>query len=115
MTKTKIERIASIEQEIEQLKNRQKLLQQQHNEQERKARTKRLCKRMGLLESMLPDTIALTDEQFKSFLEKSVANEYGRKMLASISGKSGTGTGADEGNSARVSANPHTLVLTRAH
>jgi len=46
MSQTKLEKIA-------QLKNQQKQLKQQHNEQERKARTKRLCSRGGYLKSRL--------------------------------------------------------------
>lgn len=84
MAQSKVEKIASIEQEIKQLKERQKQLQQQHNLQERKDRTKRLCKRAGLLESMLPDTIPLTDEQFKTFLEKTVLTDMASKILAEI-------------------------------
>ncbi|WWR17509.1 DUF3847 domain-containing protein [Lachnospiraceae bacterium JLR.KK008] len=41
--------------------------------QERKDRAKRLCRRRGLFESLVPDTIPLTEEQFKTFLEKTVA------------------------------------------
>lgn len=81
MAQSKMEKIASIEEEIRQLKERQKLLKQQHNLQERKDRTKRLCKRMGLFESMLPDTIPLTDEQFKTFLEQTAATEQSRRLL----------------------------------
>ena len=58
MSKTRLERIANIDDVIRQLKNRQKELQQQQNEQERKARTNRLCKRGGLCESLLPRFIA---------------------------------------------------------
>jgi hypothetical protein len=81
MAKTKIEKIATIEEEIRQLKERQKQLQQQHNAQERKDRTRRLCKRAGLLESLLPDSIPLTDEQFKTFLEKTITTEHSRRIL----------------------------------
>ena len=81
MAKTKIEKIATIEEEIRQLKERQKQLQQQHNAQERKDRTRRLCKRAGLLESLLPDTIPLTGEQFKTFLEKTITTEHSRRIL----------------------------------
>lgn len=81
MAQTKIEKIASIEDEIKQLRERQKQLQQQHNLQERKDRTKRLCRRAGLLESMLPDTIPLTDEQFKMFLEKTILTDQSRRLL----------------------------------
>jgi len=89
MSKTRLEKIDGIKEEIEQLKNRQKQLQQQHNEQERKARRHRFCKRMGLFESLLPDAASLDDEQFKTFLEKTVANDYGRKTLINLTAQGG--------------------------
>lgn len=81
MAKTKTEKITSIEEEIRQLENRRRQLVQEQKAQERKDRTKRLCRRMGLFESMLPDTITLTDEQFKTFLEQTVAAEQSRRIL----------------------------------
>lgn len=81
MAKTKAEKIADIELQMTQLENQRKKLIQEQKAQERKDRTKRLCKRMGLFESMLPESISLTDEQFQTFLEKAVANEYGRRIL----------------------------------
>ena len=81
MAKTKAEKIADIELQMTQLENLRKKLIQEQKQQERKDRTKRLCKRMGLFESMLPESISLTDEQFQIFLEKAVANEYGRRIL----------------------------------
>ena len=53
MAKTKIEKIAGIEEEIRQLENKRRQLVQAQKAQERKDRTKRLCKRMGLFESLL--------------------------------------------------------------
>ena len=61
MAKTKIEKIASIEEEIKQLENKKKRLIQEQKEQERKDRTNRLCKRMGFIEKLLPDTIPLNE------------------------------------------------------
>lgn len=81
MAKTKTEKITSIEEEIRQLENRRSQLVQEQKAQECKDRTKRLCRRMGLFESLLPDTIPLTDEQFKVFLEKTVAAEPARRIL----------------------------------
>lgn len=81
MAKTKIEKIATIEEEIQQLENKRKELIQAQKKEERAARTKRLCRRMGLFESLLPDTIPLTDEQFKIFLEKTVTTEHSRRIL----------------------------------
>jgi len=85
MATEKIESInAEIEKtktEIRQLENRAKRLTGAHSQLERNARTRRLCQRMGLFESMLPDTVTLTDEQFKSFLEKTVTTEHSRRIL----------------------------------
>ena len=81
MAKTKIEKIASIEDEIKQLENKKKRLIQEQKEQERKDRTHRLCKRMGLFEKLLPDTIPLTEEQFQTFLEQTVLTEHSRRIL----------------------------------
>ena len=81
MAKTKTEKITSIEEEIQQLENKRRQLLQEQKAQERKDRTRRLCRRMGLFESMFPDTIPLTDEQFKTFLEKTVTTEQSRRLL----------------------------------
>jgi hypothetical protein len=84
MTKTRLEKIADYDVQIEQIKNRQKQLRQQHIAQERKDRTRRLCSRHGLLEKMLPEIITITDEQYHAFLEKAVTNDYGRDILNKI-------------------------------
>ena len=89
MARTKLEKIAGIEEEIRQLENQRKQLMQQHKEQERRERTHRLCKRGGLLESILPETVKLTDEQFKTFLEKTISTEYTRKILRGLTGQNG--------------------------
>lgn len=81
MAKTKAEKIADIELQLVQLENQRKKLVQEQKQQERKDRTKRLCKRMGLFESMLPESIPLTDEQFQIFLEKTVLTENSRRIL----------------------------------
>lgn len=103
MTKTKTEKIADIQTQIEQLKNQEKRLIQQQKEQERKDRTKRLCKRAGLLESLIPDTISLTDEQFKIFLEKTVTTEHSRRILEGLTAHTDTDVSGNEGNGTRVS------------
>lgn len=81
MAKTKLEKITSIEEEIRQLENKRKQLIQEQKAQERKDRTKRLCRRMGLFESLVPETIPLTEEQFKTFLEKTVCADHARRIL----------------------------------
>jgi len=90
--KTTADKIEEAKAKITQYENHMKQLVQKQKAEERKARTKRLCSRAGLLESMLPDTIALTDEQFKSFLEKTTSNDFGRRTLANIAKGSGAAT-----------------------
>ena len=92
MAKTILEKIEAKQQEILQKQKEEKQLRKRYNEEQRKARTHRLCNRHGLFEKMLPDTIALTDEQFKTFLEKTVANEHGRRMLAKLTAQDSTTT-----------------------
>ena len=81
MAKTRAEKITSIEEEIRQLENRRRQLVQEQKAQERKDRTKRLCRRMGLFESLVPDSIPLTEEQFKTFLETTVCADHARRIL----------------------------------
>lgn len=81
---TKPNKITTIEQKIKQLENLRKQEIQKQKIIERKARTKRLCARMGLFESMLPDSINLTDEQFKILLEKTAASDFGKRTLAKL-------------------------------
>ena len=90
MAKTKIEKIASIEEEIKQLENKKKRLIQEQKEQERKDRTNRLCKRMGFIEKLLPGTIPLTEEQFKTFVEQTIATEHSRRILDGLTAQNTT-------------------------
>lgn len=101
MAKTKIEKIAGIEEEIRQLENKRRQLMQAQKSQERKDRTKRLCKRMGLFESLLPESISLTDEQFQIFLEKTVLTEQSRRILDGLTARRVAGGDADGGSGAR--------------
>ena len=96
MAKTKIEKIAGIEEEIRQLENKRRQLVQAQKAQERKDRTKRLCKRMGLFESL-----SLTDEQFQIFLEKTVLTEQSRRILDGLTARRVADGDADEGSGAR--------------
>jgi len=78
MAKTKREKAEEITQRIEEMSNRKKLLLQEAKEEERKQRTRRLCKRGGLLESLLPDTLDLDEDQFRNFLEMTMLTNYAR-------------------------------------
>jgi len=69
MTNSTTKRIETVQTEIEQLKNRKKLLLQKQKTEERKARTHRLCKRGAYLESKIPELASMTDEEFYSYVE----------------------------------------------
>lgn len=103
MAKTKIEKITSIEEEIRQLENKRKQLIQAQKAQERKDRTKRLCRRMGLFESLVPDTIPLTEEQFKTFLEKTVATDQSRRILDGLTAQNTAAPAAKTADTAQES------------
>lgn len=109
MSKTRVEKIAGIEEEIRQLENRRRQLVQEQKARERKDRTKRLCRRMGLFESLVPETIPLTEEQFKMFLEKTVAAEYSRRILAELTAQN-TARAAVQGGGTAARENPRPTV-----
>ena len=111
MPKTKLEKIAGIEEEIRQLENRRRQLVQEQKAQERKDRTKRLCRRMGLFESLIPDSIPLTEEQFKTFLEKTVAAEHGRRVLDEMTAQN-AGRAATEGAETAAQGNTRPAAKT---
>ena len=100
MAKTRAEKIEGLKEEITQHQNQIKRLMQAQREQDRKDRTRRLCQRMGLIESMLPDTIALTDEHFKSFLEKTIITEQSRRILDGLTAKNAVNAAPDTTRSA---------------
>jgi len=84
MTKTVNEKIEMYDEKIKQYQKKKKQLIQKNNADERKARNRRLFQRAALLESMLPDTIDLTYEQFEVFLKMTTANDFGRDKLSQI-------------------------------
>ena len=104
MAKTREAKIESYDEQIAQLNNRKKQEIQKLKKEQRAARTRRLCNRHGLLESMLPDTITLTDEQYKTFLEKTTANNHGRRVLAEIMAQGNATLAPAKANNAQQAA-----------
>ena len=82
--KTLNEQIAAAQEEIRQREARLKEMMQKQKEQDRKARNHRLCERGGYLESIMPDTIPLTAEQFKTFLDKTLLTDHARRILNNV-------------------------------
>lgn len=80
----KKERIATIAERIESLQNEKKELEKKLKDEEQKARTHRLCQRGGLLESLVPQSISLTDERFKIFLVRTITTDFARQILEKL-------------------------------
>ena len=69
---------------------------------------------MGLFEKLLPDTIPLTEEQFKTFLEQTVLTEHSRRILDGLTAQNAAtaparGAGAaSKGNTLPAAKAAHT-------
>ena len=82
--KTREELTAEIEdgkKKIRQFENREKMLRQKLSVEERKARNHRLCKRGGFMESLVPELIAMPDEDAKAFLRLALTSEPAQEFL----------------------------------
>ena len=89
MSKTTIEKIEGIQAQIQQLENERKRLLNVQKEAERKARTKRLIERGAILESFIANATIFTNEQIKTFLEKTIASDYAKKILDGMTKQGG--------------------------
>jgi hypothetical protein len=97
------EKITSIEEQIAQLKNRQRELTQKHKARERKERTRRLIERGAIAESLIDGADALTNEQFKSVIERALRADQPRRTAAETKPQDDGTTDAEGGNGARES------------
>ena len=82
--KTREELQAEIEdgkKKLRQLENREKMLRQKLSVEERKARNHRLCKRGGFMESLVPELIAMPDEEATALLRLALTSEPAREYL----------------------------------
>ena len=86
--KTKLQlQIEASEKKVQEEQRRLKQLGRQQKEQDRKDRNHRLCKRHGFLESILPDIINLTEEQFQTFVKNHIANKHGIAAINNLLGQ----------------------------
>jgi len=88
MVKTKLERIEALKAKREKIEEQERNLIKEYNDELQKAREKHLQTRGEVLEKLLPETVNLTIEQFKTFINKTTANPFGRGKLAEILGAS---------------------------
>ena len=82
--KTREELTAEIEdgkKKLRQLENREKMLRQKLSVEERKARNHRLCKRGGFMESLVPELIAMPDEDAQTFFRLALTSEPAQDFL----------------------------------
>jgi hypothetical protein len=78
------DRIASIEEEMRQLENRKKEYLKKEKEAEHKARNHRVCKRGGYIESVVPALKDFSDEQFESFIKRTLLTDYATREMNKI-------------------------------
>ena len=79
-----MEQVEAAQAEIRQKENLLRELKQKQKVQADKERTHRLIERGAILESLIENAVTYTNEQIKSFLEKTVTTEYARKILTQL-------------------------------
>ncbi|GHU35042.1 hypothetical protein FACS1894105_02950 [Clostridia bacterium] len=82
--KTKIEKIAEADKQIQELEAYKKKLEAQYREEERKHRTNRLCERGGFIESVMPETVKLDKSQFQEFIKSTLLTPFSQRILAKM-------------------------------
>lgn len=86
MARSYEEKISNIDLEIEQLKNRKREITQRYKAEERKARTKRLIERGAILESLIPASDTLTNDDVKQILSYALETPYVKEYLRKYHG-----------------------------
>ena len=69
---------------MEQMAAEYKRLQKLQKAEEAKEEEKRAVKLGILMQKLIPDVTKLDDSNFKKFLEKTVANDFGKRALSSL-------------------------------
>jgi len=87
--KTTADKIEEAKAKISQYENHMKQLVQKQKQEERKARTKRLIERGAIFESLIPDADALTNEQVKTFLAKTIQTDFAGEILSALQVQNG--------------------------
>ena len=85
------EEMAQNKKEIQQIENRMKRMTQAQNRNERKIRPRRLIERGAIVESLIPNADALTNDQFKAILEAALSTVAIRKLLVALQEDIGQG------------------------
>lgn len=75
------EKIESTEAEIRQLKNRKKEYNRKMRQQQSRERTHRICQRGGYIEKVLAETIELSDDNFRKFIDETLLTGFAKNKL----------------------------------
>ena len=84
MAKSRLDKIASYKEQMEQIANRMKQEQQKHRAEERKARTRGLIERGAILEGFIPDPETYTEDEIQAFLKETLATKFAKDALRRI-------------------------------
>jgi len=84
MAKSRLEKIESYKEQMEQIANRMKQEQQKHRAEERKARTRRLIERGAILEGFIPNAETYTEDEIQAFLKETLATKFAKDALRRI-------------------------------
>ena len=96
------EKIAAAKAEAAQIDAHIKQLLHQQKEVERKARNHRLCQRGGQVEKLLPGLAQMNDEQFNTFVQKTLLSGFAAKIIRELL-PSESANEQDSGNAAQKS------------
>ena len=84
MRKTLQQRIDESLREKQEAEKRYNLLLSQFNEQEEKAKNRRIAERGKEVETAIPEVVTLTKQQFGTFIEKVLLTPHTRRILAEL-------------------------------
>jgi len=84
MNNKKLAKIESLDEQMQKITMQRKQLVLEYKEQESKAKMRRITKRGAFIESILPETVSLTDAQVKTLLEALLISGYARSQLVKI-------------------------------
>ena len=81
MNNKKLAKIESLDEQMQKIAKQKKQLIQEYKEQENKAKMRRITKRGAFFESILPETVSLTDVQVKTLLEMVLLSDFASNRI----------------------------------
>ena len=81
MKNAKLAKIESLDEQMQKIAKQKKQLVLEYKEQENKAKMRRITKRGAFIESILPETVSLTDVQVKTLLEMVLLSDFASNRI----------------------------------